>query len=340
VNKPPAVTKRRLAAIFCADVAGYARLMSIDETGTLCLLNAHREIMDRQIIQHDGRTANTAGDSIVAEFPSAVDAVRCAIDVQERMAAVNEDYPEERRVIFRIGVHVGEVMVRHGDLFGDGVNIAARMEKLAEPGLICLSGTAHEYVVRVLPLIFDDRGLQVIKNLSAPIRAYAIRPSGRFLSRTLPPVHRHNEFNLGRRFHRVLTIALTAVTKPERLTSGEPAVLASLHDAPGIDERRLAGRIGIDLASVQRMVKHLERRGLISHAEGATRRRAGVFSLTPAGLELYSRLHPAILAVRDRVMGSLSERERDTLQDLLARVISANERKDRHRVSGPREGAE
>jgi adenylate cyclase len=338
VNKPPAVTKRRLAAIFCADVAGYARLMSTDEAGTLCLLSAHREIMDRQITQHDGRTANTAGDSIVAEFPSAVDAVRCAIDIQERIAAVNEDYPEERRVIFRIGVHVGEVMIRNGDLFGDGVNIAARMEKLAQPGLICLSGAAHEYVVRVLPLTFDDLGLQVVKNLSVPVRAYSICPSCSFPSRTLPPVHRHNEFNLGRRFHRVLTTALTAVTKPERLTPGEPAVLASLHDAPGIDESRLAARIGIDLACVQRMVKHLELRGLISQAEGATSRRAGVFSLTPAGLELYARLHPVILAVRDRVMGSLSECERVTLQDLLARVISANESIDRLRL--PREVAE
>jgi adenylate cyclase len=332
------VTKRRLAAILCADVAGYARLMSTDEAGTLCLLSAHREIMDRQITQHDGRTANTAGDSIVAEFPSAVDAIRCAIDIQERIAAVNENYPQERRTIFRIGVHVGEVMIRNGDLFGDGVNIAARMEKLARPGLICLSGAAHEYICRVLPLTFDDLGLQVVKNLSVPVRAYSICPSCSFPSRTLPPVHRHNEFNLGRRFHRVLTTALTAVTKPERLTPGEPAVLASLHDAPGIDESRLAARIGIDLACVQRMVKHLELRGLISQAEGATSRRAGVFSLTPAGLELYSRLHPATLAVRDRVMGSLSECERDTLQDVLARVISANESIDRLRL--PREVAE
>ena len=145
VNKPGSLIERRLAAIFCADVAGYARLMSTDEAGTLSLLGAHREIIDRQITQHRGRTANTAGDSIVAEFPSAVSAVRCAIDVQERIAAINEDLPKARRVIFRIGVHVGEVMIRNGDMFGDGVNIAARIEKLAEPGSVCLSGTAFEY---------------------------------------------------------------------------------------------------------------------------------------------------------------------------------------------------
>jgi class 3 adenylate cyclase/DNA-binding MarR family transcriptional regulator len=331
LNKLKSVMKRRLAAIFCADVAGYARLMSTDEDGTLCLLNANREIIDRQITQHGGRTANTAGDSVVAEFPSAVDAVRCAIDIQERLAAINEDIPKERRVIFRIGVHVGEVMIRNGDMFGDGVNIAARMEKLAQPGFVCLSGAAHEYAQKALPLSFDDLGPQVIKNLSVPVQAYAIHPSGRLSSRALPPVHRRDEFNLARRFHRVLTSALNDVTQAEGLTAVEPAVFASLHDAPRIGERRLAERIGIDLASVQRMVKHLELRGLVSRVPGPKSRHS-FFCLTPAGLELYQRLHPAVLAVRDRVMASLSERERETLQDLLARVISANELRS-HRSS-------
>lgn len=324
VTKPSSPIKRRLAAIFCADVAAYARLMSVDETGTLFLLNAHSEVLDRQITQHGGRTANTAGDSIVAEFPSAVDAVRCALDVQERIAAVNEDVPQERRVVFRIGVHVGEVMIRNGDIFGDGVNIAARMEKLAQPGLVCLSGTAHEYVRKVLPLSFDDLGPQVVKNLSTPIRAYMVHPSTSVLSRTLPPVHRHNEFNLGRRFDRVLTTALAEITKPEGLTAVEPAVFASLHDAPGITERRVAERIGCDLATVHRMVKHLERREWICRAPGV-RGRANLFSLTPVGLELYTRLHPPMLAVRDRVMATLSQHERESLQELLGRVISANE---------------
>jgi adenylate cyclase len=324
VNKPQSLIKRRLAAIFCADVAGYARLMSTDEDGTLGLLNAYREIMDRQIIQQGGRTANTAGDSVVVEFPSAVDAVRCAIDVQERIAAVNDDIPKERRVIFRIGVHVGEVMIRNGDMFGDGVNIAARMEKLAQPGLVCLSGAAHEYVHKVLPLSFDDLGLQAVKNIRRPIQAYAVHPSGRLSSRALPPVHRRNEFNLARRFHRVLTTALKETTESENLTAVEPALFASLHDAPGIGEHRLAERIGIDLASVQRMVKHLELRGLICRVPVAGNR-PHLFSLTPAGIDLYRRLHPAVLNVRDRVMASLSEHERETLQDLLARVITANE---------------
>ena len=149
--------KRRLAAIFCADVAGYARLMSTDEDGTLCLLNAHREIMDRQITQHGGRTANTAGDSIVAEFPSAVDAVRCAIDIQERLAALNEDIPKERRVIFRIGVHVGEIMVRsaHGmsryvgdapDPFVDGWLRTGDLGYLSD-GELFVTGRSKEVII-------------------------------------------------------------------------------------------------------------------------------------------------------------------------------------------------
>src|SRR4028119_1627543 len=123
--KAPAVVQRRLAAIFCADVAGYSRLMNADEAGTMRLLASHREMTDRLIQQHGGRSANTAGDSILAEFPSAVDALQCALGIQERIAAVHEEVPEERRVSFRIGLHGGEAMVRSGDLFfGDGVNVA------------------------------------------------------------------------------------------------------------------------------------------------------------------------------------------------------------------------
>src|SRR5829696_5750973 len=124
--------ERRLAAIFAADVAGYSRLMSRDEAGTLRALAAAREIMDGLIRDHGGRIANTAGDSVLAEFPSAVDAVQCAVAVQEKLAEADAGVSEERRLQFRIGVHVGDVVVRGGDLLGDGVNVAARLEGLAE----------------------------------------------------------------------------------------------------------------------------------------------------------------------------------------------------------------
>ena len=131
-SDPP--IERKLAAIFAADVAGYSRLMGQDEVGTMRTLTAHREVMDRLIAQHRGRIANTAGDSVLAEFPSVVDAVECAVEVQEELREKNEGVPEERQLRFRIGVHVGDVMVRGEDLLGDGVNVAARLQALAEPG--------------------------------------------------------------------------------------------------------------------------------------------------------------------------------------------------------------
>ncbi|MET0527872.1 MAG: adenylate/guanylate cyclase domain-containing protein [Microvirga sp.] len=167
--------ERRLAAIFAADVAGYSRLMSQDEVGTLRALTAHREVMDRQIAEHGGRIANTAGDSVLAEFPSAVDAVQCAVAVQEALGQTNQDRPEEERIQFRIGIHVGDVMVRGSDLFGDGVNIAARLESLADPGGVCLSEATYGYVRKALPLAFADLGPQKVKNIEEPIRAYALK---------------------------------------------------------------------------------------------------------------------------------------------------------------------
>ncbi|WP_134495269.1 adenylate/guanylate cyclase domain-containing protein [Microvirga pakistanensis] len=233
MNKRASVMHRRLAAILYADLAGYVRLTNADEAGTLALLYFRREIMDRQITQYGGRTANTAGDSILAEFPSVVDAVQCAVGIQERIAAANEETPKGRRVTFRIGVHVGEVIVRNCDMFGDRVNIAARMEKLAQPGWVCLPGTAYDYVSRVLPLAFDDLGTQLVKNLDAPIRAYLAHPSDHPLSRPLPPVHRRSEFNQARRFHTILNHAPVGVTKPEGLTLVGCVVLHAYRTSDG-----------------------------------------------------------------------------------------------------------
>ena len=166
---------RRLAAIFAADIAGYSRLVSQDEAGTLRALSAAREIMDRLIQEHGGRIANTAGDSVLAEFPSAVDAVQCAVAVQEKLAEGSTGEPEDRRLQFRIGVHVGDVVVRGEDLLGDGVNIAARLEALAEPGGIAISGAAQGYVRKALPLAYADLGEQVVKGFDEPVRAYAVK---------------------------------------------------------------------------------------------------------------------------------------------------------------------
>ncbi|MBQ0820169.1 adenylate/guanylate cyclase domain-containing protein, partial [Microvirga sp. HBU67558] len=176
--------ERRLVAIFAADVAGYSRLMSLDEVGTLRTLTAHRQIMDRLIADHGGRIANAAGESVLGEFPSAVDAVQCAIDVQHALFQANQDLPKEHTLRFRIGVHVGDVMVRNGDLLGDGVNIAARLQSLADPGGICLSEAAYEYVRMSVPLNFSDLAEQNVKNIEEAIRAFGPDPSNWSIGRT------------------------------------------------------------------------------------------------------------------------------------------------------------
>jgi adenylate cyclase len=167
--------ERRLVAIFAADVAGYSRLIEQDEVGTLGILAAHREVMDRLIAQHRGRIANTAGDSVLAEFPSAVDAVQCAVETQAALQNRNDNLPQERRVSFRVGVHVGDVVVNESDLLGDAVNIAARLQALAEPGGVCLSEAAQQYVRKSLHIMVDDLGPQAVKNIEEPIRAFAVR---------------------------------------------------------------------------------------------------------------------------------------------------------------------
>src|SRR5712672_4569539 len=167
--------ERRLVAIFAADVEGYSRLMDRDEVATLRDLTERRHILDGLVALHRGRIANTAGDSVLAEFSSAVDAVQCAVEAQAAWAEANGRVPPDRRVKFRIGVHVGDVMVRAGDLFGDGVNIAARLQTLARAGGLCVSGVTYDQVRKILPLEFTDLGAQTVKNIEEPIRAYEVR---------------------------------------------------------------------------------------------------------------------------------------------------------------------
>ena len=177
---------RRLAAILAADVAGYSRLMGADEEGTLERLTAHLvELVDPKIEEHHGRTVKNTGDGVLAEFPSVVDAVRCAVEVQRGMINREPELPEERRIRFRIGVNLGDVIVQEHDIFGDGVNVAARLEALAEPGGICVSRMVRDQIRDRLPYPFDDLGEQSVKNIARPVRAYALRPEG--LSAQLRP---------------------------------------------------------------------------------------------------------------------------------------------------------
>lgn len=168
--------QRRLAAILAADVAGYSRLMEQDEAGTLTALKARRrQVLAPLVAQHHGRLIKVMGDGVLVEFASAVDAVECAVEVQRRFAETNKSLPEARRIVLRIGINLGDVIVEGSDLYGDGVNMAARLENLAEPESIYVSGSVYDQVKRKLASGFDDLGLQSIKNIAEPVHVYRVR---------------------------------------------------------------------------------------------------------------------------------------------------------------------
>jgi adenylate cyclase len=169
---------RKLAVILAADVAGYARLMAADEEGTLATLNVYRQVIDELIVQHHGRIFTTAGDSVMAEFASAVEAVRCAAATQQQIERRNAGLPQARRMLFRVGVNLGDVMVGGDNLFGDGVNVAARLEGVAEPGGICISGAVYDQIRNKVDLSFDDLGERSLKNIGYPVRVFGVRRDG------------------------------------------------------------------------------------------------------------------------------------------------------------------
>jgi adenylate cyclase len=170
----PRHVERRLTTILSADVAEYSRLMRADEDGTMRGLTACRAVIDALVAEHRGRVANTAGDAVLAEFPSVVDGLLCAIAIQRGIARLYEDLAPERRIQFRIGIHVGDVMPRGGDLFGDAVNVAARLQAIAEPGGICVSAAVREHVGSRVTAAFTDAGLQQVKNIAEPIRVFHV----------------------------------------------------------------------------------------------------------------------------------------------------------------------
>ena len=170
---------RRLAAILAADVAGYSRLMGADEEGTLAALKAIRgELGDPKVKEHRGRIVKTTGDGLLIEFASVVDAVRCAVEVQQAMAERNVQVPAARRIEFRMGINLGDIIRDGRDIYGDGVNIAARLEALADPGAVFVSYSVYEQVRDRLSLAFEDLGEQQVKNIARPVRVYAVRPDG------------------------------------------------------------------------------------------------------------------------------------------------------------------
>ena len=179
--------QRRLAAILAADVVGYSRLMAADEAGTLARLRQLRaEVFEPKIAQFHGRIVGSAGDSLLVEFASAVNAVQCAVEVQEGLGDQNFSLPEDQRMAFRIGVNLGDVIAEDDTIHGDGVNIAARLEKLAEPGGVCIGRAIYDQVKGKLACAYDDLGEQVVHNIPEPVRAYWVRPIREAAGETSP----------------------------------------------------------------------------------------------------------------------------------------------------------
>ena len=182
--------QRRLAAILAADVVGYSRLMAADEAGTLAELSAlRRDLIDPKIAEHGGRTVKLMGDGALVEFASVVDALECAVAIQLAMGKRNAAKPEDRRIVFRIGINVGDIIIEGDDIYGDGVNVAARLESLAEPGGICISSSVREQVLNKVPISFSDLGEQTVKNIERPIHVYYVLLEG--TSSATPPEVAH-----------------------------------------------------------------------------------------------------------------------------------------------------
>jgi class 3 adenylate cyclase len=170
--------ERRLSAILAADVAGYSRLMGLDELGTVRILREHRVVFDGLIAKYGGRIVKTTGDGVLLEFSSVVGAVECAVAVQTVMAARNDAIPADRRMLFRMGINLGDILIQDDDILGDGVNIAARLEAIAEPGGICISSSAYDQVHGKVAVEFADLGEQSLKNIARPVRAYSVVLNG------------------------------------------------------------------------------------------------------------------------------------------------------------------
>src|SRR5260370_23055896 len=181
--------KRRLTTVLCADVYGYSRLMGADEAGTLGTLRRHRSAIAALVERHDGRIVNTWRDAVIAEFASVVEAVQCAVEVQQEISNQESDAPDAQRMRFRIGVNLGDVMVDGADIYGDGVNIAARLQEIAEPGGVVVSGPVYDQVHNKLSLGFDSLGQQQVKNVVAPVTSYRVTMGGQTAGRGDVPVN-------------------------------------------------------------------------------------------------------------------------------------------------------
>jgi class 3 adenylate cyclase/DNA-binding MarR family transcriptional regulator len=313
--------ERRILAVLHMDIAGYSRLMRADEPATLRILHVLRELAFSLIAQHGGFVANTAGDSILAAFPTATRALACALQIQERAFAVNAHLTEDRRAHFRIGLHAGEVEERDRDILGDAVNIAARIQATALEGAVHLSGLVHD-IVRVDPSVrFEEQGPRHLKNIPEPVTIFRAVPRA-LPANSLPSTHREQEIHLARRFFDVIYDAIRQAEREVGLNFLEAPVLATCEDRPGVSELEIAQWLGLSVEKASQLAQDLLARGLLETAPSTDK---GGLSLTAAGSEIRSRLRPLAQAAQDSVMTSLSEDERHLLRTLLGRVIAGND---------------
>jgi TolB-like protein/class 3 adenylate cyclase len=225
--------ERKLTAILCADVYGYSRLMGQDEEATLRTLTSHRKLIDHLIQQHRGRFVNSAGDSVVAEFASVIEAVECAVVIQTTLKAENATRQPEQRMEFRIGVNLGDVLAEDEQIYGDGVNLAARLESLAEPGGICISGTVREHLGNKLALSYEDLGPQSVKNISAPVRVFRVLPEPTAPMAPARPTQRVARKYVRRGVFSIIGLAIIGATivVVQHLSLRQPAPPASIPPA-------------------------------------------------------------------------------------------------------------
>lgn len=228
-GSPPSL-ERRLATILVADVFDYSRMMQVNEERTVEIFRGHREIFDGLLRQHRGRIFNTAGDAVLAEFPSAVESVRCATEIQTALRTRNEHLPPEQRMLFRIGINLGDVIVQGNDLLGDGVNVAARIQTIAEPGGICISGSVYDQIRNKLSLQFKQLGKRSFKNIAEPIRTFSITDVGNGALPSIPTWRRYAK-------QRLIAAGVTAIVL---IAAAGGYWVYRTHDTQRIEEARVA----------------------------------------------------------------------------------------------------
>lgn len=293
--------ERRLATILMADVAGYSRMMGENEEQTVQTLRGHREIFDALLGLHRGRIFNTAGDAVLAEFPSAVQAVRCATEIQAALRTRNEQLPEEQRMWFRIGINLGDVIVQEGDLLGDGVNVAARIQTIAEPGGICISGSVYDQIQNKLTLQFKLLGERSFKNIAQPIRTFSISDA----DGTAMPVASTPARPKSRKLVGVAAVLFALVA----IASGGYWVFSD-HEARRSEEVRRVAEMERQAAESKRQIEEAQRQAVEAQRQAEEAQRKAAEERVAAEAQRRAKLEAEAQAAREALERAEAEKRR------------------------------